>query len=134
MGGGGTEQQKWLFHLSLSHGNFLGYILLNMTHEEEKRPLVQSTGGEVVSIVVVAFAPAKSCPQVIEEDAYTNTPIIVGYSSGGDFWASSFYIFPILCNDFYVGRTNEGLDNRDHTYRSGVNSRSPLLMHALPSP
>lgn len=56
------QQPKRLVHLGLYHGAFLGHILLNMTHEEDKRPLVHSTGGEIVSIVAVASAPAKSCP------------------------------------------------------------------------
>lgn len=107
---GGTEQQKWLFPLSLSHGNFLGFILLNTTYKEEKRPLVQSTGGEMVSIVAVAFAPAKSCPQLIEEDAYTNTSITVGYSSGGDFWASFHSTsFPPCAMTSMLGALMKGL-------------------------
>lgn len=55
--------QQRLVHLSLSHGIFFFcYLLLNMIRGEDKRPLVHSTGGETVSIVAVAFAPAKSFP------------------------------------------------------------------------
>lgn len=46
----------------LSWDFFFCYLLLNMIRGEDKRPLVHSTGGETVSIVAVAFAPAKSFP------------------------------------------------------------------------